>query len=105
MTTSYELSQRLKDNGYPQEGGEYYYNIAFKTLLHKSELSGQTDYSNLCRAFTLGECVRELPNYVEFSKIDKLYFANTEYKNIITKSDTPEEAAGELMCAVKQTKE
>lgn len=109
MTTSYELSIRLKESGVPQEGGEYYWvkshgDEIYRVYGNTLKLNG-ADGSILCRAFTLGELVRMIPeiSIVKLSgdkygavcvllSIDK----STQY------STSPEEAAGELLCELKQ---
>lgn len=58
MTTSYELSLRLKELGVEQSNGEYYWVEHWDgsiELLHKSQIQANTIKSILCRALTLGE--------------------------------------------------
>lgn len=130
MTTSYELSLKLKEIGVEQEGGEYYWvcftdwqfnKVTMETL---ETFSFECVRSNephikageiLCRALTLGEVVRVLGKDVEF----EIKFINHEHgkevfarrKNYLTgrcsrteKEHAPEEVAGELLCETLKQK-
>lgn len=124
MTTSYELSLRLKEFGVEQSNGEYYWVEGKLTgalyCHHKLAENKEYDwegyeerYTILCRAFTLGELVRMLGKEIEFEvmflnhKHGKEVFARR--KNYFTgrcsrteKEHAPEEAAGELLAAIKE---
>lgn len=114
MTTSYELSLKLKELGVEQHHGEYYWVQTWQgeeRLIHR--LQSQTAILNLdtkVRAFTLGELVRELfvlggiEDIVisEYSTELKLFFVETNEPLKKCQSEiSPEEAAGELLAAVK----
>lgn len=107
MTTSYELSIRLKESGVPQEGGEYYWvkshgDEIYRVYGNTLKLNG-ADGSILCRAFTLGELVREFGFPIVLKQIssDKFQIENWySEKHVIGCS--PEEAAGELLAAIKE---
>lgn len=120
MTTSYELSLRLKELGVEQEG-EYYWvkreGVKWSLELnkledyfefvvkHKSQLVDWVrKYQPLCRAFTLGELVRELGN-----NSNRLMCVENDMWTIAFHFsydffDTPEEAAGELYCEILKQK-
>lgn len=98
MTTSYELSLRLKEFGSPQVGGEYYW-VSPDKVVYKNGLF--VDPSKfLCRAFTLGELVRELGEFTLERAISGYYATQNELRYVST--STPEEAAGELLAAIKE---
>ena len=108
MTTSYELSLKLKELGVEQSG-EYYWlkftNTSEPVCAHYSSDYAK-DYDVVCRAFTLGELVRELGDRIILHKLHDVYvalYANTpdEYDFEIHNT-TPEEAAGELLAELKQ---
>lgn len=79
---------------------------------------GVTDYSNLCRALTLGELVRELgvnwsiTPYVSKEGVtmyialihskDRLFDVVNKKPMLEGKASTPEEAAGELLAELNQ---
>ena len=112
MTTSYELSLKLKELGAVQTNGEYYWVEGNFTgvmyLHHKSEARfGQFDYDNLhtvlCRAFTLGELVREFSHLELWTHNRKVWYAGDD-NSLHAKKDTPEEAAGDLYCEILKQK-
>lgn len=96
MTTSYELSLKLKELGVEQSG-EYYWlkftNTSEPVCAHYSSDYAK-DYDVVCRAFTLGELVRMLPQYFSISAIPNDFYI-TSYKAHVH-NPSPEEAAGEL---------
>lgn len=117
MTTSYELSLRLKELGVEQNGGEYYCVI---TLEDETVRYDKTQVSQMwegeiirCRALTLGEVVRMIKGvsvlhlsdrntWWAFQEMDDWGNSELEYNNKYT---TPEEAAGELLCETLKQKE
>lgn len=103
MTTSYPLSLRLKELGVPQEGGEYYWIqpgaeiqcCHTDSILYESWI--------LCRALTLGEVVRELPDGATIVRVmSNLFLSHTAGASYFKNEPTPEEAAGELLAELKQ---
>ena len=107
MTTSYELSLRLKELGVEQDGLFYWVKIDEDVICVSHSSVSYNEYSIICRAITLGELVRELGKHIEFEilflnhKHGKEVFARR--KNYFTgrcsrteKEHSPEEAAGEL---------
>lgn len=109
MTTSYELSLRLKELGVEQTGGEYYYyDVKGQEMLLHSLSFMAASFNAICRAFTLGELVRELGDRIILHKLHDVYvasYANTpdEYDFEIHNT-SPEEAAGELYCEILKQK-
>ena len=108
-TTSYELSLRLKEAGAVQDFGEYYWYMVYGNpmALHPDNLMA-VGHDKLCRAFTLGELVRELGDRIILHKLHDVYvasYANTpdEYDFEIHNT-TPEEAVGELYCEILKQK-
>ena len=110
MTTPYELSLRLKELGVEQTGGEYYWVLTDEGeayCYHHSDSMCNTSngYTILCRAFTLGELVRELPECRIEKFTDKLgvvFTAQIVMHPLIYESRiSPEEAAGELLAEIK----
>ena len=112
MTTSYELSLRLKELGVEQTGGEYYWVLTDEGeayCYHHSDSMCNTSngYTILCRAFTLGELVREIKGVYLFdaeATHEGKWFAFVETDQNTMDSghfDTPEEAAGELLAEIK----
>ena len=112
MTTSYELSLRLKELGVEQTGGEYYWVLTDECeayCYHHSDSMCNTSngYTILCRAFTLGELVREIKGVYLFdaeATHEGKWFAFVETDQNTMDSghfDTPEEAAGELLAEIK----
>lgn len=114
MTTSFETSLKMKELNFPQEGGEYYYYEIDGDYFsfHRGALI-TLNLVPICRAFTLGELVRMLGKEIEFEvmflnhKHGKEVFARR--KNYFTgrcsrteKEHAPEEAAGELLAAIKE---
>ena len=115
MTTSYELSLRLKELGVEQTGGEYYWVLTDEGeayCYHHSDSMCNTSngYTILCRAFTLGELVREIKGVYLFdaeATHEGKWFAFVETDQNTMDSghfDTPEEAAGELWCEILKSK-
>ena len=116
MTTSYELSLRLKELGVEQTG-EYYWVLTDEGeayCYHHSDSMCNTSngYTILCRAFTLGELVREIKGinvlhlsdrdaWWAFRNIDAWGKSELDYNNKYT---TPEEAAGELYYEILKSK-
>ena len=111
MTTSYELSLRLKELGVEQTG-EYYWVLTDEGeayCYHHSDSMCNTSngYTILCRAFTLGELVREIKGVYLFdaeATHEGKWFAFVETDQNTMDSghfDTPEEAAGELLAEIK----
>lgn len=104
MTTSFETSLRMKDVGFPQDGGEYYYFEDINALgfscgtfsAASFESKRFKEYDVVCRAFTLGELVRMMGDdfnrfmCVENNKWTVAFLFPYEF------FDTPEEAAAEL---------
>ena len=116
MTTSYELSLRLKELGVEQTGGEYYWVLTDEGeayCYHHSDSMCNTSngYTILCRAFTLGELVRMMKgcsvmqmhdgNWFAFIEMDAWGHTELEMDNKYT---SPEEAAGELWCEILKSK-
>ena len=110
MTTSYEISIRLKELGAVQKLGEYYWVLTDEGeayCYHHSDSMCNTSngYTILCRAFTLGELVRELPECRIEKFTDKLgvvFTAQIVMHPLIYESRiSPEEAAGELLAEIK----
>ena len=117
MTTSYELSLRLKELGAVQKLGEYYWVLTDEGeayCYHHSDSTCNTSngYTILCRAFTLGELVREIKGinvlhlsdrdaWWAFRNIDAWGKSELDYNNKYT---TPEEAAGELYYEILKSK-
>ena len=113
MTTSYELSLWLKEPGVEQTGGEYYWVLTDECeayCYHHSDSMCNTSngYTILCRAFTLGELVRELPECRIEKFTDKLgvvFTAQIVMHPLIYESRiSPEEAAGELYYEILKSK-
>ena len=115
MTTPYELSLRLKELGVEQTGGEYYWVLTDEGetyCYHHSDSMCNTSngYTILCRAFTLGELVREIKGVYLFdaeATHEGKWFAFVETDQNTMDSghfDTPEEAAGELWCEILKSK-
>ena len=115
MTTSYELSLRLKELGVEQTGGEYYWVLTDEGeayCYHHSDSMCNTSngYTILCRAFTLGELVREIKGVYLFdaeATHEGKWFAFVETDQNTMDSghfDTPEEAAGELYYEILKSK-
>ena len=115
MTTSYEISIRLKELGVEQTGGEYYWVLTDEGeayCYHHSDSMCNTSngYTILCRAFTLGELVREIKGVYLFdaeATHEGKWFAFVETDQNTMDSghfDTPEEAAGELWCEILKSK-
>ena len=111
MTTSNELSLRLKELGVEQTG-EYYWVLTDEGeayCYHHSDSMCNTSngYTILCRAFTLGELVREIKGVYLFdaeATHEGKWFAFVETDQNTMDSghfDTPEEAAGELLAEIK----
>ena len=106
MTTSYELSLRLKELGVEQTG-EYYWVLTDEGeayCYHHSDSMCNTSngYTILCRAFTLGELVRELPDGTTIKKrMHNAYTAQVYWQNGHVIKDSPEESAGELLAEIK----
>jgi len=111
MTTSYELSLRLKELGVDQEGGEYYYyDVKGQEILLHSLSFMAASFNAICRAFTLGELVRELPINAFVCPVQRM--SSRKYKALfkdgglvsakVHDADTPEESAGELLAELKQ---
>ena len=116
MTTSYEISIRLKELGVEQTGGEYYWVLTDEGeayCYHHSDSMCNTSngYTILCRAFTLGELVREIKGvylfdaeathegkWFAFIEMDAWGHTELEMDNKYT---SPEEAAGELLAEIK----
>jgi hypothetical protein len=117
MTTSYELSLRLKELGVEQRGLFYWVKIDEEDIICVSYSSvTYNEYGVICRAFTLGEIVRELGKHIEFEilflnhKHGKEVFARR--KNYFAgkcsrteKEHAPEEAAGELYAETLKQKQ
>ena len=112
MTTSYEISIRLKELGAVQKLGEYYWVLTDEGeayCYHHSDSMCNTSngYTILCRAFTLGELVREIKGVylfdAEATHEDKWFaFVETDQNTMDSGHfDTPEEAAGELLAEIK----
>ena len=122
MTTSNELSLRLKELGVEQKNGEYYwerymdwvkdengeYNEDYVIEVINKDNFCFTEDTILCRAFTLGELVRELPECRIEKFTDKLgvvFTAQIVMHPLIYESRiSPEEAAGELWCEILKSK-
>ena len=110
MTTSYELSLWLKELGVEQTGGEYYWVLTDECeayCYHHSDSMCNTSngYTILCRAFTLGELVRELPDGTTIKKrMHNAYTAEVYWQNGDVIKDSPEEAAGELYYEILKSK-
>jgi len=107
MTTPYELSLRLKELGVEQTGGEYYWVLTDEGeayCYHHSDSMCNTSngYTILCRAFTLGELVREIGD--GFNLIVRV--ADDKWAIALSSSEytTPEEAAGELYYEILKSK-
>lgn len=98
MTTSFETSLRMKDVGFPQDGGEYYWidmgDNNVRLAHYQSRIADEYDHT--CRAFTLGELVRMMGDdfnrfmCVENNKWTVAFLFPYEF------FDSPEEAAAEL---------
>ena len=126
MTTSNELSLRLKELGVEQKNGEYYwerymdwvkdengeYNEDYVIEVINKDNFCFTEDTILCRAFTLGELVREIKGinvlhlsdrdaWWAFRNIDAWGKSELDYNNKYT---TPEEAAGELYYEILKSK-
>lgn len=101
MTTSYELSLRLKELGVEQDGGTYYWCDMTGEKVFYHRLLCPVGFK-LCRAFTLGELVRELGDGFSLFGTKGGYRAwlSTEWHELFNTS--PEEAAGELLAELKQ---
>ena len=124
MTTPYELSLRLKELGVEQKNGEYYwerymdwvkdengeYNEDYVIEVINKDNFCFTEDTILCRAFTLGELVREIKGVYLFdaeATHEGKWFAFVETDQNTMDSghfDTPEEAAGELWCEILKSK-
>ena len=106
MTTSYELSLKLKELGVEQSGEYYWCDVDGTQVLFREASLITINLGRLCRAFTLGELVRMLGDRIILHKLHDVYvasYANTpdEYDFEIHNT-SPEEAAGELLCAIKK---
>ena len=113
MTTPYELSLRLKELGVEQKNGEYYwerymdwvkdengeYNEDYVIEVINKDNFCFTEDTILCRAFTLGELVREIGD--GFNLIVRV--ADDKWAIALSSSEytSPEEAAGELLAEIK----
>ena len=119
MTTPYELSLRLKELGVEQKNGEYYwerymdwvkdengeYNEDYVIEVINKDNFCFTEDTILCRAFTLGELVRELPDGTTIKKrMHNAYTAEVYWQNGDVIKDSPEEAAGELYYEILKSK-
>lgn len=119
MTTSYELSLRLKEFGVEQSNGEYYWVEGKLTgalyCHHKLAENKEYDwegyeerYTILCRALTLGEIMR-MSNSMSISVVDVKplnYCAiASKYSDEIIFKTSPEEAAGELLAEILKQKQ
>lgn len=111
MTTSYELSLRLKELGVEQENGEYYWMQSETGQVFRvhftSYVCSDDNYEVLCRAFTLGELVRMIDGVYLFDATpthEGKWFAFVETDQNTMDSGhfySPEEAAGELLAEIK----
>lgn len=104
MTTSYELSLKLKELGVEQEGGEYYWvELHGKPhVLYYIEGYTMNKKQIICRAFTLGELVRMIGDDFNLH----VWIANDRWFVALTSGEytSPEEAAGELLCEILKQK-
>ena len=105
MTTSYELSLKLKELGVEQENREYYWVELYGgqfVRVRKYQIQGAALKNVLCAALTLGELVRELPEFTSILKLnDRFTIGGASYTTFIHNT-SPEEAAGELLAAIKE---
>lgn len=98
MTTSYELSLRLKDLGVEQTGEYYWVQTETGKVFRghfTSYVCSDDNYEVLCRAFTLGELVRMMPDFITLMRLNGKVQAG--YMGIYKYSEIPEEAAAELV--------
>ena len=116
-TVSLELSKKLKEAGYEQEG-EWYYSLILDakeaSLMMKKDTKsfktwGRIQDGGIVRYFvapTLGELIRKMPidgQYIVHQAADDIWHCERRYHNTpMRRSNTPEDACAKMWIYLKQ---